>query len=89
MSNNITTVDFHTFIDLVSIFNPKLLTHNYNEYRKILIEEYQTNEYILNIVELVRSIEVDDDDGFLKFDSYNSISVVIYNNGTINYVACY
>ena len=87
MSNNITTVDFHTFIDLVSIFNPKLLTHNYNEYRKILIEEYQTNEDILNIVELVRSIEVDDD-GFLKFDSYNSISVVIYN-GTIKYVACY
>ena len=87
MSNNITTVDFHTFIDLVSIFNPKLLTHNYNEYRKILIEEDQTNEDILNIVELVRSIEVDDD-GFLKFDSYNSISVVIYN-GTIKYVACY
>ena len=88
MSNNITTVDFHTFIDLVSIFNPKLLTHNYNEYRKILIHEYQTNEDILHIVDLVRSIEVDDE-GFLKFDSYNLISVVIYNNGIIKYVACY
>lgn len=84
---NTTTVDFHTFIDMVSVFGPKRLTHNYNEYCKILIKEYQTNDDILNIVELVRNIEVDDGD--LVVDSYNSISVVIYNNGTIKYVACY
>ena len=84
---NHTTVDFHTFIDLVAVFIPKRLTDNYNEYRKILIDEYQNNDGILNIVELVRNIEVDD--GGLEFYSYNSISAVIYNNGTIKYVACY
>ena len=84
---NRTTVDSHTFIDLVSVFKPKRLTDSYNEYRKILREEYQTNEDILNIVELVRNIEVYD--GALLVDSYNSISAVIYNNGNVKYVACY
>ena len=84
---NRTTVDFHSFIDLVSVFKPEHLTDNYYEYRKILIDEYQTNDGILNIVELVRNIEVDDSG--LEFYSYNSISAVIYNNGTIKYVACY
>ena len=84
---NRTTVDFHSFIDLVAVFGPEHLTDNYYEYRKILKEEYQTNEDILNIVELVRNIEVDD--GVLQVDSYNSISAVIYNNGNVKYVACY
>lgn len=84
---NRTNVDFHTFIDLVTIFEPKRLTDDYNEYRKILIDEYQKNEDILNIVELVRNIEVDN--GVLEVDSYNSISAVIYNNGSIKFVACY
>lgn len=86
MSNS-KTVDFHTFIDLVSVFVPKRLSGNYNEYCKILIEEYQTNEDILNIVELVRNIEVDERG--IEFYNYNSISAVIYNNGTVKYVACY
>ena len=84
---NRTTVDFHSFIDLVSVLEPERLTNNYCEYRKILIEEYQNNEDILNIVELVRNIEVDD--GVLQVDSYNSISAVIYNSGLVKYVACY
>ena len=84
---NRTTVDFHSFIDLVSVFKPEHLTDNYYDYRKILIEEYQNNEDILNIVELVRNIEVDDGD--ILFDSFNSISVVIYSDGNIKYVACY
>ena len=84
---NRTTVDFHSFIDLVSVFEPEHLTDNYYEFRKILIEEYQNNEDILNIVELVRNIEVDD--GVLQVDSYNSISAVIYNSGVVKYVACY
>lgn len=84
---NRTTVDFHSFIDLVTVFEPERLTDNYYEYRKMLIDEYQTNEDILNIVELVRNIEVDD--GALLVDSYNSISAVIYNNGVVKYVACY
>ena len=75
-----TTVDFHSFVDLVSVFEPWHLTDNYDEYRKILIEACKTNENILNIVELVRNIEV---------DSYNSISAVIYNSGVVKYVACY
>ena len=84
---NRTTIDFHRFIDLVSVFEPEHLTDNYYEYREILKEEYQANDDILNIVELVRNIEVDD--GALQVDSYNSISAVIYNNGTVKYVACY
>lgn len=84
---NRTTVDFHSFIDLITIFEPEHLTDNYYEYRKILIEEYQNNDDILNIVELVRNIEVDD--GVLQDDSYNSISAVIYNSGIVKYVACY
>ena len=84
---NRTTVDFHSFIDLVSVFKPEHLTDNYYEYRKILLDEYQTNEDILNIVELVRNIEVDD--GVIQVDSYNSISAVIYNNGIVKFVACY
>lgn len=84
---NSKNVDFHTFVDLVTVFEPEHLTDNYYEYRKILIDEYQTNEDILNIVELVRNIEVDD--GVLQVDSYNSISAVIYNNGEVKYVACY
>ena len=82
-----TTVDFHSFIDLVAVFEPEHLTDNYYEYRKILLDEYQTNEDILNIVELVRNIEVDD--GVLQVDSYNSISAVIYNNGIVKFLACY
>ena len=82
-----TTVDFHSFVDLVSVFKPDHLTDNYYEYRKMLVEEYQTDEDILNIVELVRNIEVDDD--ALQVDSYNSISAVIYNSGLVKYVACY
>lgn len=81
------TVDFHSFIDFVSVFEPDHLTDNYYEYRKILLDEYKTNEDIINIVELVRNIEVDG--GFLEEYRYNSISVVIYNNGTVTYVACY
>lgn len=81
------TVDFHTFVDLVAVFSPKRLTDNYNEYRKILMEYYQTNDDVLNIVELVRNIEVDD--GFLEDYTYNSISAVLYYNGTVKYVACY
>ena len=84
---NHTTADFHTFIDMVAVFEPERLSSSYNEYRKILIEEYKTNEDILNIVELVRNIEVDD--GVLQVDSYNSISAVIYNNGIVKFVACY
>ena len=84
---NRTTVDFHSFIDLVTVFEPEHLTDNYYEFRRILIDEYQTNEDILNIVELVINIEVDD--GALLVDSYNSISAVIYNNGVVKYVACY
>ena len=80
-------VDFHSFIDFVSVFEPEHLTDNYYQYRKILKEEYQTNEDILNIVELVRNIEVDDGD--ILVDSVNSISVVIYLDGNIKYVACY
>ena len=38
-------------------------------------------------MELVRNIEVDDGD--ILFDSFNSISVVIYSDGNIKYVACY
>ena len=75
-----TTVDFHSFVDLVSVFEPWHLSDNYYEYRKILIEACQNNEDILNILELVRNIEV---------DSYNSISAVIYNNGIVKFVACY
>ena len=56
-----TTVDFHSFVDLISIFKPEHLTDNYYVYRKMLVEEYQTDEDILNIVELVRNIEVDDE----------------------------
>lgn len=81
------TVDFHSFIDFVSVFEPEHLTDNYYEYRKILLDEYKTNEDILNIVELVRNIEVDG--RVLEEYRYNSISVVIYNNGTVTYVACY
>ena len=84
---NRTTVDFHSFIDLVAVFEPEHLTDNYYEYRKILIEEYQTNEDILNIVELVRNIEVYD--GVIQVDNYNSISAVIYDSGLVKYVACY
>ena len=82
-----TTVDYHSFIDLVSVFKPEHLTNNYYEYCKILKDEYQTNEDIVNIVELVRNIEVDD--GVLQIDSYNSISAVICNSGLVKYVACY
>lgn len=87
ISYNHTTVDFHTFVDLVSVFKPKRLTDNYKEYRIILIDEYQNNDDILNIVELARNIEVDDRG--IEFYNYNSISAVIYNNGTVKYVACY
>ena len=86
MSNS-TAVDFHTFIDFVSVLSPKLLTHNYNEYCKILMDEYKNNDDILNIVEIVRNTQVDD--GVLLVDSYNSISAVIYNSGVVKYVACY
>ena len=85
---NRTTVDFHSFIDLVSVLEPDRLTDNYCVYRKILIEEYQDNEDKLTRVELVRNIEVDDV-GLLQVDSYNSISAVIYNSGLVKYVACY
>lgn len=79
------TIDFHSYIDLIAVFKPKRLSGNYNEYCKILIDEYQTNDEILNIVEIVRNIEVDD----RGIEFYNSISAVIYNNGTVKYVACY
>ena len=82
-----TTVGFHTFIDMVAVFEPERLSNRYKEYCEILINDYQTNKDILNIVELVRNIEVDDGD--ILYDSYNSISVVIYSNGNIKYVACY
>lgn len=82
-----TTVDFHRFIDLIAVFKPKRLSGNYNEYRKILIDEYQNNDEVVNILELIRNIEVDN--GVLEVDSYNSISAVIYNNGSIKFVACY
>lgn len=81
------TVDFHTFVDLVAVFKPKRLTDNYNEYLIILMDEYQNNDYVFNIVELVRNIEVDD--GFLEDYRRNSISAIIYNNGTVKFVACY
>lgn len=84
---NRTTVDFHTFIDLVTVFEPEHLTDNYYEYRKMLIDIYHANDRILNIVELVRNVEVDD--GALLIDSYNSLSAVIFDNGTVKYVACY
>ena len=84
---NSKTVDFYSFIDVVSVFKPERLTDDYDEYCKILIEEYQTNEDICNIVELVRNIEVE---GYvLNFDNYNSISAVIYKNGSVKYVSCY
>lgn len=82
-----TTVTFHDFIDLVTVFKPEKLTEDFFEYRKMLDKMYQDNENILNIVELVRNIEVDD--GVLQVESYNSISAVVYNNGTIKFVACY
>ena len=82
-----TTVTFHDFIDLVTVFKPEKLTEDFFEYRKILDKTYQDNENIINIVELVRNIEVNDNK--LNVNTYNSISAVIYNNGTIKYVACY
>ena len=82
-----TTVSFYDFIDLVSVFKPEKLSADFFEYRKMLDKIYQDNENIINIVELVRNIEVDD--GALKVDSYNSISAVIYKNGVVRYVACY
>lgn len=84
---NRTTVDFHTFIDLVTVFKPERLTDNYYEYRKMLIDIYHVNDKILNIVELVRNVEVDD--GALLIDSYNSLSAVIFDDGSVRYVACY
>lgn len=84
---NSKNVDFHSFIDLVAVLEPELLTDDYDEYCKMLIYEYQKNADILKIVELVRNTEVDE--GVLEFVSYNSISVVIYNNGDVKYVACY
>lgn len=84
---NSKNVDFHSFIDLVAVLEPELLTDDYDEYCKMLIYENQKNADILKIVELVRNTEVDE--GVLEFVSYNSISVVIYNNGEVKYVACY
>ena len=80
-------VSFNDFIDLVSIFKPKKLSEDFLEYRKMLDKIYQDNENILNIVELVRNIEVNDYK--LNVDNYNSISAVLYNDGTVRYVACY
>ena len=82
-----TTVSFYDFIDLVSVFKPEKLSADFFEYRKMLDKIYQDNENIINIVELVRNIEVEDYK--LNVDNYNSISVVIYKNGVVRYVACY
>ena len=82
-----TTVNFHDFIDLVRVFNPKKLSEDFFEYRKMLDKIYQDNEHILNIVELVRNIEVEDNS--LNVRKYNSISAVIFDNGNVRYVACY
>ena len=82
-----TTVSFNDFIDLVSVFEPEKISEDFLEYRKMLDKIYQDNENILNIVELVRNIEVKDNQ--LKVDSYNSISAVIFKNGVVKYVACY
>lgn len=82
-----TTVNFHDFIDLVRVFNPKKLSEDFFEYRKMLDKIYQDNEHILNIVELVRNIEVEDN--YLNVRKYNSISAVIFDNGNVRYVACY
>ena len=82
-----TTVSFNDFIDFVSVFKPEKLTEDFFEYRKMLDKIYQDNENILNIVELVRNIEVKDNQ--LNVGSYNSISAIVYNNGTVKYVACY
>ena len=82
-----TMVSFHDFIDLVKVFKPEKLSEDFFEYRKMLDKMYQDNENILNIVELVRNIEVKDKQ--LDDYSYNSISAVIYNSGLVKYVACY
>ena len=82
-----TKVNFHDFIDLVKVFKPEKLSEDFFEYRKMLDKMYQDNENILNIVELVRNIEVKDKQ--LDDYSYNSISAVIYNSGLVKYVACY
>lgn len=82
-----TTISFHDFIDLVSVFKPEKLSDDFFEYRKMLDKIYQDNENILNIVELVRNIEVNDNQ--LNVETYNSISAVIYKNGVVRYVACY
>lgn len=82
-----TTVSFHDFIDMVSVFKPEKLSEDFFEYRKMLDKIYQDNENILNIVELVRNIEVDDNQ--LNVKEYNSISAVIFKNGVVRYVACY
>lgn len=82
-----TTVSFHDFIDLVSVFKPEKLSDDFFEYKKMLDKIYQDNETILNIVELVRNIEVNDNQ--LSINTYNSISAVIFDNGTVRYVACY
>lgn len=82
-----TTVNFHDFIDLVTVFNPEKLSEDFFEYRKMLDKIFQDNEHILNIVELVRNIEVEDNQ--LNVRTYNSISAVIFDNGNVRYVACY
>lgn len=82
-----TTVNFHDFIDLVTVFKPEKLTEDFFEYRKMLDKIYQDNENIINIVELVRNIEVNDNQ--LNVENYNSISAVIFKNGVVRYVACY
>lgn len=82
-----TTVSFNDFIDLVSVFKPLKLSEDFFEYRKMLDKIYQDNENIINIVELVRNIEVKDNQ--LNVEHYNSISAVIYNSGLVKYVACY
>ena len=82
-----TNVSFNDFIDLVSVFKPEKLSEDFIEYRKMLDKIYQDNENIINIVELVRNIEVNDYQ--LNVDNYNSISAVIFKNGVVKYVACY
>ena len=75
------------FRNLVRVFNAEVLSDNYYEYQKLLLERYRECGNIVNVAEIVLSIE--EQENHIVCDSINSLSILIYMDGSIRYVACF
>lgn len=75
-------VNFEGFVEIVSVFETERVATTFHEYLRFK-NECKKDECILQITPLVVCLEIK------NASNYAIISVVIYKNGKVKYIACY